>query len=259
MRGGGGWSTVASFYCYNHWVTLDGERHLNASHIRVNFPHLSAKHKPELTGRSLGITGVTYLPLHMILMCLIFMFHTEETNPADLFDHFTCIHSASLSKGIQVAWEDGVAPGIAHQHHAHTIEKHIFVRKCRDWEKKTWNKERNGTDASVSLKYAHRNREGSQKYEYVKRKKCIFEGLLIYLLKLELNVKKAEANAVKILKYQQKRCRYTHQVAGFVSEVMSTVTVAVLSSILNRLHMSGVQTAEKDYYETIKKHQSCNC
>lgn len=256
---GGGWSTVASFYCYNHWVTLDGERHLNASHIRVNFPRLSAKHKPELTGRSLGITGVTYLPLHMILMCLIFMFHTEETNPADLFDHFTCIHFASLSKGIQVAWEDGVAPGIAHQHHAHTIEKHIFVRKCRDWEKKTWNKERNGTDASVSLKYAHRNREGSQKYEYVKRKKCIFEGLLIYLLKLELNVKKAEANAVKILKYQQKRCRYTHQVAGFVSEVMSTVTVAVLSSILNRLHMSGVQTAEKYYYETIKKHQSCNC
>lgn len=137
--------------------------------------------------------------------------------------------------------------------------RHIFVRKCRDWEKKTWNKERNGTDASVSLKYAHRNKEDSQKYEYVKRKKCIFEDLLIYLLKLELNVKKAEANAVKILKYRQKRCRYTHQVAGFVSEVTSTVTVAVLSSILNRLHMSGVQTAEKYYYETIKKRQLCNC
>lgn len=75
----------------------------------------------------------------------------------------------------------------------------------------------------------HIEREDSQKYEYVKRKKCIFEDLLIFfLLKLELNVKKAEANAVKILKYRQKVCRYTRQVAGFVSKVMSTVIVAVL-------------------------------
>lgn len=95
---------------------MDGERHLNASHVRVNTPRLSVQHKPEVTGRSLGITGVTYLPPHMILMCLIFMFQTEETNPADLFDHLTCVHSASLSKGIQVAWKEGVAPGTVALH-----------------------------------------------------------------------------------------------------------------------------------------------
>ena len=62
-------------------------------------------HKPKLTSRSLGITGTTHLLPPMILMCLIFMFQTQETNPADLFDHFTCMHFTSLSKMIQVAWK----------------------------------------------------------------------------------------------------------------------------------------------------------
>lgn len=64
IREGG--ALLAFSNCYVHWVT-GWERHLNASHVRVNAPPATinvspAKHKPKLTSRSLGIMEVTYLP-----------------------------------------------------------------------------------------------------------------------------------------------------------------------------------------------------
>lgn len=49
------------------------------------------------------------------------MFQTEETNSADLFDHLTCMHSASLSKRIQVANGSGHA---THTHHTQHFNTH---------------------------------------------------------------------------------------------------------------------------------------
>lgn len=82
------------------------------------------RRKPKLTSRSLGITGMTFFTQPMILMCLIFMFQTEEAHPVDLFDHLTFIHSTSLSERIQVAWKEGTAPGVAHHPPSHSPYVH---------------------------------------------------------------------------------------------------------------------------------------
>lgn len=54
---------LPSFNRYDQRVTLDGERHLNASRVLgLNAPRLRRRRKPEVTSRSPGITDVTRPP-----------------------------------------------------------------------------------------------------------------------------------------------------------------------------------------------------